>query len=175
MGPGLVGQEGLLVELAGEAIGELPQPAGVELSGRLHRPLLHLRSRLGAHTLCCPSDHRRLAEAELTVGKRFGHHRQLGQLAGDLDPLRRRPSRQPCVLLQPGDRVQCPAGLKSTRCIKARQPSAEVGLEPVDGPALLAQRRAQLGTGEGLEILGLKRPQPPSIAERMFVFYHILV
>jgi hypothetical protein len=92
VGPGLVGEEGLPVELARQAIGELPQPAGVELSGRLHRPLLQLRGRFRAHALRGAGDHRRLAKAELTIGKCPGHQRQLGQLGRHLDPLRRRPA-----------------------------------------------------------------------------------
>jgi hypothetical protein len=59
--------------------------------------------------------------------------------------------------------------------MKPAQPAAEVGLQPIDSPALLVQRSAQISRGQRREILSLKRSQPTSIAERMFVFRHIPV
>ena len=59
--------------------------------------------------------------------------------------------------------------------MKPAQPVAEVGLQPIDSPALLVQRSAQISRGQRREILSLKRSQPTSITERMFVFRHIPV
>ena len=85
----MIGQEGLPVELACEEVGELTQTGGVKLPGGRHRALLQFTGRLGVNALRCPGDHRCLAKAELTVGKRLRHHGQLAQLGRDLDTLRR--------------------------------------------------------------------------------------